>query len=164
MQSTSNAYTADFLYFCVFRNKLIGRELIRPRPLKIFTVGVLQRSCRYWTSGSISVIPSTLKRKSTSRTKNRIMSAKITGLYSRTLTSLSYRRSYSTMFSVSEDGQDDTPTVGAKHIRWQACCIVPIAAAKCMFTELITANEYRSLPVHSTAKYLAERFARPSTA
>ena len=51
------------------------------------------------------------------------------------------------------------PAAPAGHRRY----IAPIAAARCMSTAPTTASAFLNTPAHSTSKFLAERFARPST-
>ena len=58
---------------------------------------------------------------------------------------------------------DATRTAGAKQLHSLACFIVPIAAARCMSTAPTTASVFLNIPAHSTPKFLAERYARPST-
>ena len=55
------------------------------------------------------------------------------------------------------------PDGWAKQLPSRACSIAPIAAARCMSTAPTTASAFLNTPAHSTPKFLAERYARPST-
>ena len=85
------------------------------------------------------------------------------GQFSRIPMSLSLTSRPLTLCRKSVGMSDATRTAGAKQLPSRVCSIAPIAAARCMSTVPTTASAFLNTPAHSTPKFLAERYARPST-